>query len=83
MESSPTLKQRVRETMTPIASDSELSDHLNHTDDSIASQRDYLKRVLLTRSDNPVEEADAIQVVNTLNEDTICPFINGHMAKDS
>lgn len=75
------LKSRVREHITPFMTDAQLDDHQKHTDNSLASQKDFLKRVIVEKSANPLEEVDSIHVLNDLDENTLCPFINGHMAR--
>lgn len=76
------LKVQVRNHIQPILTESELSDYDNHTDNNIATQREFLKRLVVERAEDPMQELDCIEVINTLSENSICPFINGHLAKE-
>ena len=80
MNLNPNLKERVLEQITPFASAEEINDHIEHTNESVESQREYLRRYLVEHSDDPLNEVDSIQVVNTLDEDSICQFIHGHLS---
>ena len=77
----PGLKAQVREHITVFMSDEQLADHQNYTSDSLESQKEFLKRAIVEKSNNPLEEVDSIHVLNDLDENTICSFINGHMAR--
>lgn len=73
------LKERVLNHITPIATAQQLQDHAEYTDDTIESQREYLKRLVVESSDNPLNEMDAIEVIRTIDSDSICPFIEAHL----
>jgi len=78
-EEEESLKGMVHSHLAEHATDDELKAHTDNTDNSIGSQREYLKRFISERSDNPVLDVDALVVINSLERDGIAPFINTYI----
>lgn len=75
-----TLKAKVGAHLKNITTEDELKAHTKHTVNTLESQKDYIKRIICERASDPMAEVDTIEVVNSLDENSICPFINGHLA---
>lgn len=78
----PSLKDRVHDQISTFMPECDISDHTVHTADTIESQRDFLRRVVVERSDNPLAEVDSLDVINDLDEKSICSFIQCHLARE-
>lgn len=82
MSQNPNLKEKVFDHILPYLNDSELNDHSTHTDETLDSQKEFLRRLVVERADDPLREADSLTVIGNLDEKSICPFIKGHIVRD-
>ncbi len=80
MQYTQPLKERVHDHLVQFVTKDELDDHTNHTDNDIKTQKEYLKRLVSEHSENPLYEADTIQCINSLDDNSICPFIKSFLA---
>ena len=78
---SHTLKDKVHEHLVGVVSDDILAAHKEQTTADLVSQKEFLKRVVVERSDNPLMEVDSIKVITDLPEQGLCPFILNHLGE--